>query len=653
MNNSSKKFNQTAKEEYTEEVYRNNSKLQNSNSKLSSIFNKNISKNNSLQNGGNKDYKICMKILDAFNNNNLKMALSLIIDNLNINLACQDDNGNSILHHLVLCIDKIKECKLVLERLLKNGDVSCIINSKNYKGQTPMLLAVFSGQNSIARKLERAGSNKNIEDNDGNYVITDAVDTNDTNNTSIVPQNRERKSDVSSRQLFDQGNIGKRLDQGNIGMRLDQGNIGMILNLPDETDNISSLGLTPMKTDNSFNVDQTASDTYIKLIQDQLILLAEENEPKQTVSKLQNESFSENNSVTDDYITQLENRYNKNVSNDKSNININNYNLIVDSEQETQETHKQFKPSKVVSDTSSVMPTNDRSLSGTSDLSVLKPNKKSTLGAVTKDNFSTDNDTDNEKITNENIEKFVEDLKNKGLPLTGGKSKIVGWRKLILHSDLESGEMSTDNSNSKKEKKKNENKKNDKDDEEEEEEEDEDEDEDDEDDESDDEDDETDSDSKDNDESEENSKEQPNELKRLINSRKNELHTEVLNNITEMLNKGEIMNKNKPLEASERNSKLIKSYLYKQVSDKNPQLTGMDKILIIQKMSKSELLNHLKKLPDLDQLEKTIEEHIKNKRSSKEHEKSSSSEPSEKYKKENKKENKKDYKSKNSEEDSD
>ena len=40
MNNSSKKFNQTAKEEYTEEVYRNNSKLQNSNSKLSSIFNK-------------------------------------------------------------------------------------------------------------------------------------------------------------------------------------------------------------------------------------------------------------------------------------------------------------------------------------------------------------------------------------------------------------------------------------------------------------------------------------------------------------------------------------------------------------------------------------------------------------------------------------
>lgn len=116
-----------------------------------------------------------------------------------------------------------------------------------------------------------------------------------------------------------------------------------------------------------------------------------------------------------------------------------------------------------------------------------------------------------------------------------------------------------------------------------------------------------------------------------------------------MLNKGEITQKNKPLEASERNAKLIKSFLYKQVSDKNPQLTGMDKILIIQKMNKSELLNHLKKLPDLDQLEKTIEEHIKNKRSQKEQENSSSSVSQEKTKKENKKNNK----SKSSEEDSD
>jgi hypothetical protein len=102
-----------------------------------------------------------------------------------------------------------------------------------------------------------------------------------------------------------------------------------------------------------------------------------------------------------------------------------------------------------------------------------------------------------------------------------------------------------------------------------------------------------------------------------------------------MLNKGEITYKNKPIEATERNAKLIKSFLYKQVSDKNPQLTGMDKILIIQKMSKSELLTHLKKLPDLDQLEKTIEEHIKNKHMQRDNKNSSDSNSNEKIKKEN------------------
>jgi hypothetical protein len=222
--------------------------------------------------------------------------------------------------------------------------------------------------------------------------------------------------------------------------------------------------------------------------------------------------------------------------------------------------------------------------------------------------------------------------------MKGGKSKIVGWRKLILHSDLESGETSMDDSNKEKKKDKPSKKS----------EEDEDEDDDDDDDDDDDEEEEEEEESES--ESETDSEEPTNELKRLINSRKNELHSEVLNTITEMLNKGEITYKNKPLEATERNAKLIKSFLYKQVSDKNPQLTGMDKILIIQKMSKSELLNHLKKLPDLDQLEKTIEEHIKNKRSQRENEKSSSTESTEKTKKENK--NSK-VKSKNSEEDSD
>jgi hypothetical protein len=110
MNNSSRKINQNAKEKYTEEVYRTNSNKQNSSVKLSSIFNK----NNTNQNGAcYNDYKICMKVLNSFNNSDVRHALSVIVENMNINWACQDDNGNTILHHLVLCNDKTKECKIV------------------------------------------------------------------------------------------------------------------------------------------------------------------------------------------------------------------------------------------------------------------------------------------------------------------------------------------------------------------------------------------------------------------------------------------------------------------------------------------------------------------------------------------------------------
>ena len=103
MNNLSQKINQNA-----EEIYRtNNSMKKKSSSKLSSIFNK---KNDNLV-GGTNAYKICMTVLNAFNNNNIKLALSTIMENLSNEWVGQDDNGNTILHHLVLCINRIKDCK--------------------------------------------------------------------------------------------------------------------------------------------------------------------------------------------------------------------------------------------------------------------------------------------------------------------------------------------------------------------------------------------------------------------------------------------------------------------------------------------------------------------------------------------------------------
>jgi len=108
-----------------------------------------------------------------------------------------------------------------------------------------------------------------------------------------------------------------------------------------------------------------------------------------------------------------------------------------------------------------------------------------------------------------------------------------------------------------------------------------------------------------------------NKLSRLIQNRKNEIHNEVLNSILELLNKGVLIKKSKPIEANEANAKLIKAYIYRQVSEKHPQLNGMDKILMIQKMSEKEIITMVKDMPNLEEIEKTIQKHLEEKLSQK------------------------------------
>jgi hypothetical protein len=79
--------------------------------------------------------------------------------------------------------------------------------------------------------------------------------------------------------------------------------------------------------------------------------------------------------------------------------------------------------------------------------------------------------------------------------------------------------------------------------------------------------------------------------------------------ILDMLNNGTITQNKKPVDANERNARLIKSFLYKMVSVKNPQMSGMEKISLIKDMKNDEIMDILKKLPDLDKLEKEIQSH--------------------------------------------
>ena len=81
---------------------------------------------------------------------------------------------------------------------------------------------------------------------------------------------------------------------------------------------------------------------------------------------------------------------------------------------------------------------------------------------------------------------------------------------------------------------------------------------------------------------------------RLISNRVLEIHNEVLNSILELLSKKILIQKSKPIEVSYSNAKLIKTYIYRQISEKHPQLNGMDRILMIQKMTENEIINIIK-----------------------------------------------------------
>jgi len=109
-----------------------------------------------------------------------------------------------------------------------------------------------------------------------------------------------------------------------------------------------------------------------------------------------------------------------------------------------------------------------------------------------------------------------------------------------------------------------------------------------------------------------------NELSRMMQRQRDNLHQQVLDMIMGMLNEGSLTHDSVVIKATERNAKLIKAYIYRKVSEKNPQMGGLDKILSISKMSEQQIADQIKDMPDLDEIEKNIQKHIEQRKSERE-----------------------------------
>jgi hypothetical protein len=551
MNNSSRKSNLI-------NLFNNLSET--SNDFLTEI-NQNLNKQNNLY-GGSSNCP-CVDALKAFNAENSDLGL-YILKEKNCCYSCKDDNGNTLLHHLILCCTKHNnnnKCIHALTNALNMPNVSEFINIQNSDGTTPILLAVESENEIVANKLDEAGADKSIADNTGNYLQTEDIPEPKSVNLSETPNEQVCINNVVKLVVND--------------------------NKRDEPE-LTSLNLSSL-INNSNNMLSTSdnSDVIAEKVKDRIIQTFGINDKSNDISSLQLTS-SDNYLDSDKFIKFLSNKYNKEVPKSLDEL-MGNSDLTSDDN---------LTPNlNLLNETTSQNENSEQTLNSESIINALTEKLSKNLESKSEPqpkviNINDSIDTDVLMKAIDNIQSGKKTNNVNFLEGGGRSEKIMGYRKLLLHSEKSDNNIYTrTNENSIRESKisklskysKKSNKSDDL------------------------------SINLDLYYSDGENGTSTNELSRLINSRKNDLHTEVINTIMGMLNKGLITKNSKPIEASEKNAKLIKSFLYRMVSEKNPQLTGMDKILMIKKMNDKEIIDSLTKMPDLDELEENIRKHIEDK----------------------------------------
>lgn len=485
----------------------------------------NINQNNLLI-GGNTDYTL--NALNAFNDNNLDLALYILKDHFE-DLCCakQDHNGNTILHHLVLNSEN-HQCVDLIKKLLKNNNN---INVQNNNGETPMLIAVLNDNNNVAEIFGEAGADLSIKDNRGNY-IKDETDNSDLSFVFMTTTPAKMSSTI-------QTDIDNNLDSDAF--------FGKLLN-PNKKSSSNNIyqNIIRSKLDKPNNNTESNTDKYIK--------------------SLSEKYGSKSSATSDDFsatspLKTVNNELSSNTS--ENSLDVNSFikqNLI---DEPTSKSNTELS-----SKTSVTSPLN----TSVDNNSILK---EKLINESTTDKSMTTGTDESKTVDTDELISAIDAIKKGQI---GGKlsnkQKIIGSRKLILDS-----EESDDNSESSLSNKN------------------------------------LDYNLLYNSDSEYgNKKSMHSELSRMLQRQRDDLHHQVLDMIMSMLTAGTIEQDSKSIPASESNAKLIKAYVYRKIAENNPQLNGLDKIILFKKMSEQEIINIIKNMPDLEDLEKDIQKHIQQKK---------------------------------------
>lgn len=496
---------------------------------------------NYLQTGGTCP---CNKVLEAFRKGNLDLAL-YIINEKNCCYMCIDDNGDTILHHLVNYHFN-EDCHSALLDIINANNASDYINMQNYKGQTPMLLAVLNENQDVALEFENAGARKDIRDNEGNFIGSN-----------------EDESDANNNYIKNVVNIylpNKSIESLNSD--------DFVKNVQNEVTNMFGKNMESFVEESEIQSDGTEStlntENFIKLLTDR----------NKQIEKMKNEekSFVPNDVVSDNddmrniedsdlFFKIIKEKYKNNQVNDK-----------LESDSGSVESSIIDLPDSEVNR----LVNEATSDSNNSKFFTQKTNpvKVGLFGASNNGNVLSDtsliNLSDN-SINSELLKKQISklNLSSKFNNLKGGGSRHGREKTFFRNLNSDSDSVSFNNSAQYMS------------------------------------------------DFEYGSYDGTNEISRMLNNKKSQLHQEVIDSIIDMLSNGVITHKSKKIKPTEDNARLVKAYIYKKVGEENPQMTGMDKILLIKGMSEDEFVNATKSMPALDTIQKEITKHMEKKQKEK------------------------------------
>lgn len=615
----------------------------------------------------------CMDMFKSISNKNFELILYILKQN-NCCFKCQNKDGNTILHLLVQLYNLNDELKDSVDSLLKTNCLD-FINIQNNQGQTPILLAVMDDNDILAEKLENAGADGSIEDINGNFVGSKNNETKSNESDAkleseldsvpikniynvfniIIHKEQEKEQELESLGI---NNLSESYFNSNSDFELNTDNFMKKIkkNINNDEDESSSSSSEYIE----LPIIETSESSVSSMNPNKFITLLDENN---------NPSFINYSNIedTDNFITVLRNKYSSNSDIQKKNI-IQNTKLV-DSSNKLQNPNFKSK-TNLLSET-----TSDNNLSGlmksqnprtnlldemTSDSNISelmklqnhnfmsKPVSKPASKPVSKPFINSNTSLtslDSNKSTNTNLFELAnqttsDDFNNSVESAPNNKfnsktniffkndNKTVNQKKSFSSSDMDTNTLlnvikkiqnnnENDTENDRQVGGKNikkqqiighrkfngdsdisfigTNKNNLSD--------------------------ESDLDynklyNSDSEYGKKNKEDNKNELWKMMSRQKENLHNDVLEMIMGMLNKGLLTQSNKPIEASEKNAKLVKAYIYRYVSEKNPEMGGMDKILSIKRMDDNEIINIVKKMPDLNELEDNIKKHLDNKKSS-------------------------------------